>query len=216
MERITSYSTPYVSVVRTSWSGRFAWWSRSVAHSSETTISGYTSIRFKPLRPMASGYLHGMRRGNSWRKPKHSLGRSPSIPSSWSSLHLTPSRQSHLEEISFSPLGKGTTSEHTTMHCTTTPYRTSAQGGESNQYWSLGWPVLVAARSSTGWYLLPVLVTSATSTGSHIPLLFLPWQPFAIAIPMIDTACTTTLPQGDKSTYIGQRADLYCSDDEAI
>ena len=33
---------------------------------------------------------------------------------------------------------------------------------------------------------------------------------------MIDTACTTTRLQGDKSTYIGQRADLYRSDDEAI
>ena len=33
---------------------------------------------------------------------------------------------------------------------------------------------------------------------------------------MIDAAGTTTLPQGDKSTYIGQRADLYGSDDEAI
>ena len=33
---------------------------------------------------------------------------------------------------------------------------------------------------------------------------------------MIDTAGTTTLPQGDKSTYIGRRADLYGSDDEAI
>ena len=32
----------------------------------------------------------------------------------------------------------------------------------------------------------------------------------------IDAACTTTLLQGNKSTYIGRRADLYCSDDEAI
>ena len=33
---------------------------------------------------------------------------------------------------------------------------------------------------------------------------------------MIDDACATALPQGDKSTYIGRRADLYWSDDEAI
>ena len=33
---------------------------------------------------------------------------------------------------------------------------------------------------------------------------------------MIGAACTTTLPQGDKLTYIGQRADLYGSDDKAI
>ena len=29
-------------------------------------------------------------------------------------------------------------------------------------------------------------------------------------------ACASVLLQGDKSTYIGQWADLYCSDDEAI
>jgi len=74
-----------------------------------------------------------------------------------------------LGEISFSRQGKGTTSEHNTTCCITALYRTPAQGGESNQYWSLVWPVLVAARSSSGWYQLPVLVTSATSTGSHPP-----------------------------------------------
>jgi len=74
-----------------------------------------------------------------------------------------------LGEISFSQMGKGTPSEHTTTHCTTAIYLTPKQGWESNQYWSLAWPVLVAARSSSGWYQLPVLVTSATSTGSHPP-----------------------------------------------
>ena len=33
---------------------------------------------------------------------------------------------------------------------------------------------------------------------------------------LTSAACTTALLQGDKLTYIGQRADLYRSDDEAI
>ena len=97
--------------------------------------------------------------------PKHSLGRSPSIPLSWSSLHLTPSRQSHLGEISFSQQRKGTTSEHTTTHCTPAPYRTPAQGGKvtstghsADQYWSQR-EVVVVDISYQYWSLRrPVLV----------------------------------------------------------
>ena len=37
---------------------------------------------------------------------------------------------------------------------------------KSNQYWSAIRPLLVTTRSSTGHYCLPVLVCSATSTGS--------------------------------------------------
>ena len=44
------------------------------------------------------------------------------------------------------------------------------EGGESNQYWSAIGPVLVTMRSSTGHYCLPVLVCSATSTGSFYTL----------------------------------------------
>ena len=48
-----------------------------------------------------------------------------------------------LGEISFSQLGKGAPSEHTTTHCTTAPYRTpykegkvTSTGHSSDQYWS--------------------------------------------------------------------------------
>ena len=40
---------------------------------------------------------------------------------------------------------------------------------QSNQYWSAIRPLLVTTRSSTGHYCLPVLVRSATSTGSFYP-----------------------------------------------
>ena len=40
---------------------------------------------------------------------------------------------------------------------------------KSNQYWSAIRPLLVTTRSSTGHYYLPVLVHSATSTGSFYP-----------------------------------------------
>ena len=63
----------------------------------------------------------------------------------------------------------------------------------SYQYWSRRRPVLVRIPP-------PLLVVTA----------------FRYSYIYIDTACTTTLPQGDKSTYIGRWADLYWSDDETI
>ena len=41
---------------------------------------------------------------------------------------------------------------------------------QSNQYWSAIRPLLVATRSSTGHYCLPVLIRSETSTGSFYTL----------------------------------------------
>lgn len=48
-----------------------------------------------------------------------------------------------LGEISFSQMGKGTPSEHTTTHYNTTPYRTpykegkvTSTGHSADQYWS--------------------------------------------------------------------------------
>ena len=82
-------------------------------------------------------------------------------------------------------------------------------GHSSDQYWSQHEAVVVDI-SYQYWSLRrPVLVRIPLSS-------VLSWQPFAIAIPMVGAACTTTRLQGDKSTYIGRRADLYCSDDEAI
>ena len=121
-----------------------------------------------------------------------------------------------LGEISFSPQGKGAPSEHTTTHCSTTPYRTpykegkvTSTGHSSDQYWSQREAVVVDICYQYWSLRRPVLVRIPFSS-------VLSWQPFAIAISMIGATCTTTLLQGNKSTYIGRRADLYCSDDEAI
>ena len=42
-----------------------------------------------------------------------------------------------LGEISFFLQGKGTPSDHITTLCTIASYLTPAEGGKSNQYWSL-------------------------------------------------------------------------------
>ena len=87
-----------------------------------------------------------------------------------------------LGEISFSQLGKGAPSEHTTTHCTTDLYRTPHKEGKvtstgqpsdqywsqcevvlvdiSYQYWSLRRPVLVR--------IFPLLLVVATFRYSYI------------------------------------------------
>jgi|GEM_PF-791558 len=79
--------------------------------------------------------------------------------------------------------------------------KVTSTGHSSDQYWSQCEAVLVDICYQYWSLRRPVLVRIP-------PLLFLSRQLYAIAIPMIDTACATTLPQGDKSTYIGSHHPL--------
>ena len=87
--------------------------------------------------------------------------------------------------------------------------KVTSTGHSPDQYWSQREVVVVDISYQYWSRRRPVLVRIPFSS-------VLSWQLFAIAISMIGATCATTLLQGDKSTYIGRRADLYCSDDKAI